>query len=148
MTSTAERDENKNMVAKFHGIIVEMVSPRDGPLLPLFPDPDAQKNWKEKSRSYYTEAKTDETFGFRVTYTPEFKMGNGDGLRTSLYVDGHWIQTLFLSEKEWAESHKTATDYFDFFDRYDPQTGLWKKAQLTFGSLILSSSLSSRYDSY
>ena len=143
MASTTAQDENKNLTAMYQGILVEVISPANGPPLPMFPDPDSEANKEPDTMSYYIEAKTGERFTLKVTITPQFKTCAFDDIAIKLYIDGGKGMNVYLSKERWLEDQKNAGRHFDSWKLYHSQSGTWREAHFTFGSLKLSLSHSS-----
>ena len=138
MASTTAQDENKNLIAIYQGILVEVISPDNGPTLPMFPDPDSETNKKPNTTSYYIEAKTGERFTVRVTITSEFQWYRCSVVKATVLMDGHYGMSAYLNQRDWLKEQKTTQCNFDSYRVYHPQSRVWREVLPTFGVLKLS----------
>ena len=138
MASTTAQDENKNLIAIYQGILVEVISPDNGPTLPMFPDPDSETNKKPNTVSYYIEARTGERFTIRVTITSEFQWYRCSVVKARVLMDGHNGTSVCLNQRDWLNEQKTTKHNFNNYKAYYPESRLWKEVLPTFGALKLS----------
>lgn len=111
------------------GVTVEIIS--NDRTLPFYPDPDAADNEDTGGSVQYVEAVTGAKFKIRVTLDKNFRWGNCDFVKVTVWYDG---DTLGWSH-EIHNKGRTNFATFSSLTTWCPTLHQWKSGWLSFGAL-------------
>lgn len=120
------------IMAERHDIRVEISI--NGLSQPIYPNPDSEDESFPSQEIYYTEAIPDAKFRVKVTLAKNFSMKGAEGVKVDLCLDGGEKWHYFLSKSKHGAELSAS---FAYFPLYDPKTREWKKAEFSFGRLLV-----------